>query len=187
MPNKKEIRQNQIAVRNGLLPQVRAEKSKKILESLEALDLFINAKNILFYYTNGSEVNTVPLIEKITKHKKVFLPRIVGKNEFIALEFTGQEKLKKGAYDIPEPSLEEERGDEKNLDLIIVPGVAFDKEGVRIGMGKGFYDRFLSKMEKVPRIGLAFNEQMLDQLPKDPYDENVDIIITDKTILNFKR
>ena len=110
--------------------------------------------------------------------------KIIGKNEFHALPFNGFGNLIKNRYGIPEPIYNGDEKFEEKLELIIVPGVAFDKFGNRIGMGNGFYDRYLSRLNKIPRIGLAFEEQMLDQLPKDPYDEPVNIIITDENIYN---
>ncbi|MBU0577361.1 5-formyltetrahydrofolate cyclo-ligase [Patescibacteria group bacterium] len=182
MANKRNIRINNINIRNSLSPAVRSEKSAKIAEQLEALEIFKDAEHVLFYYANETEVNTLPLIEKWSKKKNIYLPKIVKKNEFRALPFEGIKNFKKGAYNIPEPVYDGEDKFEDKLDLIIVPGVAFDTHGNRIGMGKGFYDRYLEHLHKAPKVALAYQEQVLDQLPKDPYDEPVDIIITDKNI-----
>ena len=184
MSNKKVIRQNQIEIRNAIDPSVRALKNIEIAKKLESLDLIKDAQHVLFYYTNGSEVDTLPLIEKWSKKKTIYLPKIIGKNEFYALPFTNFSELQKGPYAIPEPMGEAEGKMEDKLDLIILPGVASDTFGTRLGMGKGFYDRYLSHLHKGPKIALAYSAQMLDQLPKDPYDEPTDIIITDKEIYN---
>ena len=182
MPNKRDIRINNINIRNSLSPALRAKKSIKITRQLEDIDIFKDARHVLFYYANETEVDTLALIEKWSKKKHIYLPKIVKKNEFRALPFEGFKSMRKGGYSIPEPTYDGEEKFEKKLDLIIIPGVAFDTNGNRIGMGKGFYDRYLEHLHKVPKVALAYQEQVLDQLPKDPYDEPVDIIITDKNI-----
>ena len=202
MSDKKEIRLKAQGIRNSIPSVVRAQKSKKIHDNLEELSIFQNAEHILFYYTFGSEVDTIPLINRHIKDKNIYLPRLVGKNKFIALPFHNFDTLRKGVLEIPEPIIKEDipldvkqRGGEaienyiesnlkyeNKLDLIIVPGLAFNEDGNRIGMGKGFYDRYLSKLPHVPRIALAFEEQMLESIPKDTYDEPINIIITDENI-----
>jgi 5-formyltetrahydrofolate cyclo-ligase len=96
-----------------------------------------------------------------------------------------------GAYGILEPKMEKDREvDPAQLDIIIVPGVAFDRKGFRIGFGKGFYDRFLETYrDSLGReskqsfcIGLAFEMQIVDSLPRDAYDEKVDLVITEDNI-----
>jgi 5-formyltetrahydrofolate cyclo-ligase len=180
--DKKEIRKKMLGLRNTLSEVERAKKSAKIQKSLEDHEDFINADHILFYYTHGSEVDTIPLINKIIREKKVYLPKVRGENEFIAVPFNGAATLEKGAYNIPEPRVTERNTYERKLDLIIVPGVAFDKKGNRIGMGKGFYDRYLKGFPHVPKISLAFEGQVLESIQKEPYDVPVDTIITDENI-----
>ncbi len=186
MSDKKEIRSKALEIRNSIPSVVRAQKSKEISDRLEELQIFQNAEHILFYYSYGSEVDTIPLVNRYVKKKNIYLPKLIGKNKFIALPFHNFDTLEKGSFSIPEPiiRLEDEMKYENKLDLIIVPGVGFDENGNRIGMGKGYYDRYLSKLPQVPRIALAFEEQMLESIPKDQYDESVNIIITDKQVYN---
>ena len=91
--------------------------------------------------------------------------------------------LKKNFYGIPEPDSEDVNSvyDDK-VEIIITPGVAFDKKGGRIGMGKGFYDKYFESNPKPVKIGLAFEEQVFDSVPSDEKDKPVDFIITDKNI-----
>ncbi len=179
--DKKDLRTNNLQIRRSLPADEREQKSLEITRKLENLDLFKNADHILFYYTHGSEVDTVPLINKWAGKKQIYLPKLKGENQFIALPFHNFDALKKNHYGIPEPiEHEDDKGHEKKLDLIIIPGAAFDRKCNRLGMGKGFYDRYLSKLPNVKKIALAFEEQMLDKVPKDKYDKSVDLIITDK-------
>jgi 5-formyltetrahydrofolate cyclo-ligase len=184
MPEKRDIRTNSLQIRNSLSAETREQKSLEISKKLEGLDVFQNADNILFYYTHGSEVDTVPLINKWLGKKKIYLPKLKSENEFIALPFHNFDALKKGIYGIPEPfeHKDEKSGHEKKLDLIIVPGAAFDRSCNRLGMGKGFYDRYLNGLKGIPKAALAFEEQILDEVPKEKYDEPVDFIITDQNI-----
>lgn len=183
MAEKKDLRTNSLQIRKALSAEDREEKSRKIGKKLEGLDMFKNADHVLFYYTHGSEVDTVPLINKWTNKKQIYLPKLKSENEFVALPFHNFDALQKGIYDIPEPIEHKEKGGyEKKLDLVIVPGAAFDRKCNRLGMGKGFYDRYLSQLANVPKIALAFEEQILDEVPKDSYDVPIDIIITDQNI-----
>ena len=184
MANKNDIRKKVLALRNRLPKKIRATKCLLIQKKLESLDAFKRARHILFYYTHGSEVDTVPLIKGHLEDKVLYLPKLMNKNNFIALPFKTMRSLKKGMFGIPEPVPGEEVNEFPPLDMIIVPGVAFDKSGSRIGMGKGYYDRFLKAFAGVPRVALAFEEQILDRVPKDPYDEIVDLVLTDQAAYN---
>jgi 5-formyltetrahydrofolate cyclo-ligase len=182
MADKKDLRTNSIQIRRALPSEDREEKSHKIGKKLEELDIFKNADHVLFYYTHGSEVDTVPLINKWANKKQIYLPRLKSENEFIALPFHNFDALQKNTYGIPEPieHKDDKGGHEKKLDLIIVPGAAFDRKCNRLGMGKGFYDRYLSHLTNIPKIALAFEEQILDEVPKDSYDVPINMIITDQ-------
>ncbi len=188
MEDKISLRNTALSLRNSISSEKRAEKSEIIAKKLEDLDVFKKAKHILFYFSIGSEVSTIPLIGDWSDKKRLYLPKLINEAEFIALPFRGFERLKKGIYGIPEP---EYRGKSEpfkgSLDLIIVPGVAFDENCNRLGMGKGFYDRFLAKLDSVPKIALSFEEQILAQIPKENYDKPVDILLTDKNIYYLKK
>jgi len=184
MPSEKaNLRNNCLQIRKAIAPKERDEKSAVIAKKLEGTKEFKKAKHVLFYYAYEFEVNTIPLIEKWSGKKQIYLPKLINENEFEALPFDGLGNTKKGRYGIREPI---EKGPHKKyggeIDLIIVPGVAFDANCNRLGMGKGFYDRYLARFKKVPKIALAFEEQMLDNVPKDTYDKPVDLVITDKNI-----
>jgi len=182
METKKEIRSRYLQIRNGISAEERAKKSHDIIARLEELSEFQDAEHILFYYSHGSEVDVIPLINKWARDKKIYLPKLISKDEFAAMPFSEYDTLTLNKYSIPEPISKPDDMYEKKLDLILTPGVAFDKEGGRLGMGKGFYDIYLKKIKTIPRIGLAFEAQMLDQLPKDDYDEDVHLVITEKEI-----
>ena len=109
------------------------------------------------------------------------LPLIKG-NDLQLLLYAGKESLKTGVFGILEPSEDCEAVPESEIDLIIVPGVAFDRQHNRLGRGKGFYDRLLSTLD-VPKIGICYDFQLKDQIPTEPFDRKMDLIITEKEIL----
>ena len=177
MQSKQQLRQQGLLIRNGIGESLHKEKSEIILKKLKELPEFKKAKQILLYYSVKSEVSTLSLLSE--ENKITYLPRLISEVEFKALPFRSVDELEKNNFDIPEPPFSDETYEEK-LDLIIIPGVAFDEEGNRIGMGKGYYDRYLKKINRIPRIALAFEEQMVDRVAKESYDEPVDMIITDQ-------
>ena len=182
MQTKAIIRKKYLQIRKNLTSDERCKKSQIITEKLEKLEVFQKAQHVLFYYTHDTEVDTVPLIQKYLQKKQLYLP-VTSKDKIIhPIPINYPPKLTKGLYGIQEPVIEKNKlknGYNDLIDLIIVPGIAFDNQGNRIGYGKGYYDRFLHQYHTTPKVALAFKEQMLDCIPKDPYDEAVDFIITE--------
>lgn len=182
--DKKQIRKAALKKRSSLSDNERRDKSAQIMKRLEALPSFQKALNILVYFSFNDEVRTQKLLEKWMKRKNFFLPRLIPGETFLALRFDSIEDLEPNIFGIFEPKLPSEEADlPPELDLILMPGVAFDRHGNRIGMGKGYYDRFLEGQKGVPRVALAFSEQILDQVPSKPYDKTVDLIVTEKEII----
>jgi 5-formyltetrahydrofolate cyclo-ligase len=184
--NKAEIRQLALEKRNALSEADKKTKSDEISKLLESLELFQNATNILAYFSHHKEVDTLSLLRKWMHEKSFFLPRLTSESSFLALPISSFDELEMNRYGIPEPPIPSGEEERASLDLIIVPGVAFDRRGNRIGMGKGYYDRFLAGQKKVPKVALAYSEQVLDSVPKEPYDESIDMIITENEIIRCK-
>ncbi|QZY55788.1 5-formyltetrahydrofolate cyclo-ligase [Crassaminicella profunda] len=189
--DKKKIRQKILESRKSLSNEMICLKSTNIFHKLKTLDLYKNAKNIMIYMDFRNEVKTHLIIKDLlSSNKNVILPISVPKTKEMILSklLDPKEELTKGTYGILEPKKEYIRKVNKAiLDLIIVPGVAFDREGYRIGYGGGYYDRFLDKLSKdIPSIGLAFDLQIIDQVPNDSFDYPVDFIITETQIFSCK-
>lgn len=166
-------------------PEEIEEKSEKICERLTSLPEFKNAKNVLIYYPTKNEVRVDGIITEALKEKRVFLP-VIDKGEILASEFSKDDKLVSKTFGVMEPENPRILSPEK-IDLVIVPGVAFDKTGKRIGYGKGFYDKFLKKIRKgVPVIALAYEFQVINKIPGNHLDMAVDKIITEKEIIECK-
>ena len=176
MEEKKALRLIMKRVRDSLDAPKRIEKSQSIFETLKHTSLFQSATHIAFYLSFGSEVVTDFMIDQsLAMGKKILVPKIID-DEFILVEFTDFNSLTKGNMGVREP--ESVRAFELQPDLIVVPGLAFDKTGHRLGYGKGHYDRFL-KHQKGKTIGVAFKEQIVEQLPKEKHDIKLDDVITD--------
>ena len=153
----------------------RDKKSRIIKRKLFATQVFKKAKIVMFYIAFRGEVNTEEMIKEAKKSGKIVTVPLCVKNR-IAIKpcmLDGHGKLRKGPYGVLEPAVKSCILLE-NLDLVIVPGVAFDKKGNRLGRGKGFYDRFLEKLSgDTPSIGLAFDFQILPKLPASAHDVSV--------------
>ena len=182
---KRLIRKEVLFLRDALSTSVRKAKDESIRRQLLALPEFITARTILFYASFRSEVDTVELLQNsILNNKTVVLPRVDVQNSSLALyEIGAMEDLAPGCYGIAEPMANEDRRmPEAGIDLMIIPGVAFDEHCNRLGYGKGFYDRLLSR-KKAPAVALAYEEQIIGSIPADAHDIKMDKIITDKRII----
>jgi len=181
---KRGIRKEILARRRGLSPEAVREKSRRIKEKLFKLPEFRKARIIMFYAARGKEVRTEEMIkESLQMGKKVAVPiSQVGERDLVLSFLTDYGELAPGAYGILEPKEEHYRPvPPRKLELIVVPGVAFDYQGQRLGSGRGFYDNFLRKVPSgVPRLGLAFQLQIVANLPRERQDVLVDGVITEE-------
>ena len=152
-------------------------QSKLIQERLMALPEFRNAGHILLYNALSDEVGTKDILARWHKKKKLYLPVIKGVDLDI-VPYEGEERLvREKVYGIPEP-IGKKLHDESLIDLIVVPGMAFDSRNNRLGRGKGYYDRILKRLPNAPKIGLAFDFQIVEQVPAEPHDVKMDFVIT---------
>ena len=153
----------------------RRHKSLLILKKLFALVEFKRAKTVLFYASFDGEVETLEMMEQaLTLGKKIALPNIHTKNKEIIPTYVNdlQEDLILGPYGIQQSRHHPALGVELDeIDLSIVPGIAFDRDNYRLGRGAGYYDRFLVRLSKhIPSIGLAFDFQIVSRLPRQEHD-----------------
>ena len=151
--------------------------TKLVLESPE----YKHAKTVMAYYPISGEACTKAIIADALKKKKVFLPYIDG-DEMKVAEIKAIDDVETGKYNIPEPK-NKQPFEPKQLDLVLVPGVAFDETGHRLGYGGGYYDRFLPKTGATA-VGLAYEFQVVLHIPADPHDHRVQKIITEKRVIS---
>ncbi len=189
MNEKKRLRKRIIKLRDQLTPQEIKEKSSLIAENLYRLPAYQKAKAVMFFISFGSEVDTIPMLEETIKRGKLALAPITlpENRELIPSQILDcKNDLAPGAYDIPEPRQETcSRYQPEVIDLLMVPGVAFDNQKMRIGYGGGYYDRFISSLKpQTSLVALAFELQILPEIPADSWDRRVDMIVTEKRIIN---
>ncbi len=163
------------------------EKSGRIKNRLFSMKEFQNAKTILFYISYDNEVNTHEMVQESLQQKKHLIVPVsdVKTHSIICSTLLKWDDLAIGAYDILEPRKDcIEKIAPESIDLMILPGIAFDCEGNRIGHGKGYYDRLLENNLQAHRFGLAFELQIVEKIPSTKYDRKVEKIITEKRIIN---
>ncbi|MFC1549012.1 5-formyltetrahydrofolate cyclo-ligase [Candidatus Omnitrophota bacterium] len=181
---KEEIRKEIIGRLRDQSPSLREERSMKIQEKLLESDEFRSSKTVMIYVSLPSEVNTDQLIKEALKQgKRVAAPYIEPDKETIAASaLTAIEDLEEGPFGIYQPKEGCARTISlKEIDLVVVPAIAYDKKNMRLGRGKGFYDSFLASEDlcSSKTIGLAFHFQITDALPANDHDRAVDRVITD--------
>jgi 5-formyltetrahydrofolate cyclo-ligase len=157
------------------------KKSRRIANQLFQTRAFKNARIICVYMALPSEVHTDEIVKKaLSQRKKVFIPCIAsGKKLTLKAIFDPKKGLRKNNYGILESSQSSLKGNPAELDLVVVPGLGFDRHRNRLGRGMGYFDRFLHKTTKAQKIGLAFREQILKDIPTESHDLKVDQVITD--------
>ena len=136
----------------------------------------LSSKTLLIYISINSEVDTIKIINYFLYAKNIAVPKIIDNNMYFCY-VTNLNELTSGKYNIPEPTNENIVTDFDNA-ICIVPGICYDKKNYRIGYGKGYYDRFLSK-NKIKTIGLCYKECMIEKIDNDKYDYKIDEVITD--------
>jgi len=180
---KKLIRKEIIARLKGQDKERQWAKSRIIQDKLFACEVFIQARVVMFYVSKDEEVDTHRMIKKaLDIGKRVVVPYSVSEtNQIIASELENPElDLELGIYGIYQPKKSALREiPVESIDLVIVPGVAFDKKNYRLGRGRGYYDRFLRKLNPgAYTIGICFDLQLVGDLPKDSHDLPVSRVIT---------
>ena len=172
--DKKELRANIKLLKKQHTKEQLLEQSEIILSKLEQHPDFQKAHIVMIYSALPDEVQTQAFLEKWRHKKKIILPTVVG-DDIIPVELAVNTGFVVGDFNILEPQNEPYTGD---YDLIVVPGVAFDRNGNRIGRGRGYYDRFLCKHLNVKRIGICFDFQLVDEVPTEPNDIRMDEVIS---------
>lgn len=173
--NKRGIRKEIKVLKQEFSFDQKKELSRRCLEKIEKLPEFIKAKTVMMYWSMEDEVHTHDFVCKWANKKQVLLPCVKG--EILELKiFEGLEHLINGdKYDIPEPNGSVFTKEEE-IDLILVPGIAFDKQLNRMGRGKAYYDRLLQSLDAF-KLGVCFDFQVMKQVPIDEHDIKMDAIV----------
>ena len=174
--NKNELRKLMIIKRKNI-PN-KKELSTIIINKIFNLDIYKKSKIIALYNSLKDEVDTSLLIKEALKEKIVLLPRIIN-DEMIFIEINKNTKYEKSSIGVLEPIGKIYNG---NIDLVIVPGVSFDRNRNRLGFGMGYYDKYLTN-KNIYKIGICFDEQIVDLVPHKKHDVKMDMIITEKEFI----
>lgn len=191
LTDKKELRTNMLEMRRNLSWQDVQIKSHQINETLLTHTAFTCAKTILLYLPIKKEPNSLTIIKAAWKQEKqVLVPVTQPKEKSLLLSrLDSLKELTEGYHGIPEPKQSCIRPvDPLSVDLCLLPGVAFDQRGYRLGYGGGYFDRFLPTLRSdCLKIALAYDFQIIDSLEHFPYDIPVDMIITESKIYQCKQ
>lgn len=178
---KSEIRRKIKNLRMMLSEMEKASAAEEVFAQLEKTAAFMMADNILMYHSLPDELQTIKFLRKWSDRKRFFLPRVNGVNlDLLPYEET---RLELGSFHIEEPT-GDDFADVDDIELMIVPAVAFDRKGNRLGRGKGFYDRLLAT-SKATKIGVGYEFQLFDSIPSEPHDVAMDMVITQKTLIKL--
>lgn len=177
MEEKKHIRKRIAEIKKQYTDEELKTLSSIIMKKLEDNVILKCAKTVLLYYSLPDEVYTHDFVEQLSKDKTVLLP-VVNGDELELKVYTGKKCMQKGDFNISEPQ-GEIFDNLISIDAAVIPGVSFDKHGNRLGRGKGYYDRFLKKLNTF-KIGICFDFQLSDEIPHNEYDIAMDEIWTEK-------
>lgn len=183
---KQVLRNKILEIRDSLNNNEKELIDNKIFNELINTDLYKRSINIFIYISFSNEINTRNIIEKAFKDKKnVFIPKVYKDDKLMkAIKLNSIDELKKNSMGILEPIDDSNYIEKENIDLIVVPGVVFDKECNRIGYGGGYYDRYLKDIKsKKNKIALAYDLQIVDKIESEVHDIKVDYIITNTRAL----
>lgn len=177
---KKLLRKKVEALKKSYTNEELVIRSIEVQSVIEITGVFQSAKNILIYNGMNDEVQTLDFIDRWKNEKNFYLPVVSGDDLFFK-RYISSSSLEKSDYGIWEPT-GDNFTDYKTIDLIIIPGVAFDRNKNRLGRGKGFYDRFLKNVE-APKMGICFEFQLLDKIPVKTNDIKMDYIVSENDFI----
>lgn len=185
MMDKAVMRLEARAARRAVDPTLRAQKSDRIADHVLALPLVARAQAVGCYASMGSEVDTTRILrELLARNVRVAVPVEQGQAlRFVRLQHPWALAPGPRGVPIPRQPWEDVGGDE--LDVVIVPGLRFGRDGSRLGQGGGHFDRFLQAHPRPKRVGVAFTEQVVDRIEVEAHDQGMDVLVTDEGVATF--
>lgn len=181
---KKELRRKYSALRRSISPADRKRYSEEICRIFLDTMAYAHADTVLLYHSINSEVETVELIDKVlASGKRLALP-VCRENGVMTFKYiTDLSQLTKGFFSAPEPREDCEEFKGSRHAVCVIPAIAFDRQGYRLGYGKGYYDRYLTD-PSIVKVGFAYDELFVDKLPRGRFDLASDLVITPKGVFN---
>lgn len=183
---KKKMREVVLAQRDTILPAARTAASHAILEKVCALPQYLQAKVVLTYMGFGSEIETQSFFERIIADGKIaVLPRVDRGTQTLNLHSArGMSELQTSKWGIREPALDAPMVSINAINFVLMPGVAFDRSGNRLGYGRGYYDKLIAAANPaLARVAAGFSGQIVDKVPVGSHDQKIHSIITENEII----
>jgi 5-formyltetrahydrofolate cyclo-ligase len=184
--SKRALRSELIAVRARLTLDDRRDKSRTIADRIEKIAAFRDAPTIALYAPLGTEVDSLEMARRaLARGVRILFPRVVPGERRLAFARSSPEDLVRGPLGASEPPERSPEVPAREIACVVMPGVAFSLDGLRLGRGGGYYDATLNAMAHVARIGVAYDVQIVPALPREPHDAPLDAIVTEARALLF--
>ena len=175
---KKGLRQKMLAMRRALSANETESRSSSLKENILSLPEYKNAKKIMAFLAMKGESNLDGFIRQaLLDGKEVYIPVCLPERQMEAGRLLGLRNLPAG-YEVTSP---------ESLDLVLIPGLAVSQEGIRLGMGAGYYDRYLARVPFEKRVAALWDFQVIPDIPSEPFDQKIAKIVTDKSVIVTKR
>lgn len=167
------------SARQAVLATDRALYAAAAAKRLLALPEVMRAGTVLIYASTADEIDTAPAIQALRRNGvTIALPRVAGSEELVVHRVDAGTPLVRGPFALLEPPVDSPVVPPAEVDVAVVPGVAFDGLCRRVGRGAGYYDRLLAQMGQAVTVGFAFDEQVLDEVPSEDHDVSLDVLVT---------
>ncbi len=178
---KQALRKELLSKRKNLTDRQVMTAAESVLNHMIRMPEYMAAPNVFIYVDMNNELPTKRLIERAVEDgKHVYLPKVIDAESMSFYRFIGFDQLMDGPFGLKEPS-PVNKGEPGSNDLMCLPGIAFSKDGFRLGYGAGYYDNYL-KGKSVIKAGLAYDENLLNTLPHEAHDQPVDMVVTPSAV-----
>lgn len=185
---KKGLRQKMLAMRRALSANETESRSSSIKENILSLPEYKNAKKIMAFLAMKGEYNLDGFIRQaLLDGKEVYIPVCLPERQMEAGRLIDMEHFEKGPLGLRNLPAGYEVTSPESLDLVLIPGLAVSQEGIRLGMGAGYYDRYLARVPFEKRVAALWDFQVIPDIPSEPFDQKIAKIVTDKSVIVTKR
>lgn len=185
---KKGLRQKMLAMRRALSANETESRSSSLKENILSLPEYKNAKKIMAFFAMKGESNLDGFIRQaLLDGKEVYIPVCLPERQMEAGRLIDMEHFEKGPLGLRNLPAGYEVTSPESLDLVLIPGLAVSQEGIRLGMGAGYYDRYLARVPFEKRVAALWDFQVIPDIPSEPFDQKIAKIVTDKSVIVTKR
>ncbi len=185
---KKGLRQKMLAMRRALSANETESRSSSLKENILSLPEYKNVKKIMAFLAMRGESNLDGFIRQaLLDGKEVYIPVCLPERQMEAGRLIDMEHFEKGPLGLRNLPAGYEVTSPESLDLVLIPGLAVSQEGIRLGMGAGYYDRYLARVPFEKRVAALWDFQVIPDIPSEPFDQKIAKIVTDKSVIVTKR